>query len=137
MNSQFRAGSGNVSEFCRTEDGWKRIQMIPVDVSALKYPDIIDREKIKAAQEKSEEIASASSQVTDYDFIMSISDTEWQKLATYNLKTYRLESPEVKLPAMCAKLHRGGRMLTDKQLKFVIKIYKSSKARGFEFGSLN
>jgi hypothetical protein len=137
MNSQFRAGSGNVSEFCRTEDGWKRIQMIPVDVSALKYPDIIDREKIKAAQEKSEEIASASSQVTDYDFIMSISETEWQKLATYNLKTYRLESPEVKLPAMCAKLYRGGRMLTDKQLKFVIKIYKSSKARGFEFGSLN
>ena len=136
MNSQFRAGSGNVSEFCRNEDGWKRIQMIPVDVSALKYPDIIDGEEIKAAQENSVEIADASSQVTDFDFVMSISDTEWQKLASFNLKSYRLESPEVKLPSMCAKLHRGGRMLSDKQLKFVIKIYKSSQERGFEFGKV-
>jgi hypothetical protein len=75
--------------------------------------------------------------MTDFDQIMAISDIEWQKLASYNLKSFRLESPEVKLPSMCAQLHRGGRMLTDKQLTFVLKIYRSSKERGFEFGSVS
>jgi hypothetical protein len=137
MNSQFRAGSGNVSEFCRNENGWKRIQLIEIDISALGYPDIIDGEAIKEVEESKAAIADASSQITDFDQIIGISDTEWESLASYNLKSFRLESPEVKLPMMCAKLHRGGRMLTDKQLKFVLKIYRSSKERGFEFGSLS
>jgi hypothetical protein len=137
MSSQFRAGSGNVSEFCRNENGWKRIQMVDIDISGLGYPDIIDGEDIKKAEESKEAIADASAQMTDFDQIMAISDIEWQKLASYNLKSFRLESPEVKLPSMCAQLHRGGRMLTDKQLTFVLKIYRSSKERGFEFGSVS
>jgi nitrite reductase/ring-hydroxylating ferredoxin subunit len=38
---------------------------------------------------------------------------------------------------MPPKVARGGRMLTDKQLTFVLKIYRSSKERGFEFGSVS
>jgi len=137
MDSQFRAGSGNVSEFCKQENGWIRIQMIDLDLSRLTYPDIVDGEQIKVAQEHSQEIAEASTQLTDFEYIMSISSTEWEKLASYNLKSYRLESPEVKLPSMCAQLHRGGRMLTDRQMKFVLKIHQSSKENGFEFVALS
>ena len=136
MNSQFRAGSGNVSEFCRNENGWKRIQMIPIDIEALDYPDIINEQEIKNSEKESGEIAQASAQLTDFEHVLSISDTERERLASYNLKSYPLESAEVALPSMCAKLHRGGRMLTDRQLAYALKIYLSSKERGFEFGKI-
>lgn len=134
MDSNFRAGSGNVTEFCKHENGWKRIQTIDIDLSSLEYPLILEGNQVQEDASNKAEIAKASSQVSDFDRVMSISATEWEKLASYNLKSYSLESPQVKLPMMCAKLHRGGRMLTDKQLRFVLKIYNSSIDEGFEFG---
>lgn len=136
MDSQFRAGSGNVSEFCRNINGWMRIQVIPIDVSSLASPDILVGEKLEEAKISREEVHSASSQMSDFDRIISISATEWEKLASYNIKKYRLDDPQVKLPSMCSQLHRGGRILTDKQQKFVIKIYEDAKNDGFEFGKI-
>lgn len=136
MDSQFRAGSGNVSEFCRNINGWMRIQMIAIDVSSLASPDILVGEKLEEAKLSREEVHEASSQMSDFEQIMNISATEWEKLASYNLKRYRLDDPQVKLPRMCSQLHRGGRVLTDKQQKFVIKIYKNSNDDGFEFGKM-
>jgi hypothetical protein len=136
MDSQFRAGSGNVSEFCRNINGWMRIQMIAIDVSSLASPDILVGEKLEESKISREEVHGASSQMSDFDQIMNISATEWEKLASYNIKKYRLDDPQVKLPSMCSQLHRGGRTLTDKQQKFVIKIYANAKNDGFEFGKI-
>jgi len=136
MDSQFRAGSGNVSEFCRNANGWMRIQMIDIDVSALTSPDILVGDKLDEAKEKREEINDASSQMSNFEQIMNISSAEWEKLASYNLKKYRLDDPQVKLPRMCSQLHRGGRILTDKQQIFVIKIHEAAKNSGFEFAKV-
>lgn len=136
MDSQFRAGSGNVSEFCRHINGWMRIQMIVIDVSSLNSPDILVGEKLEEAKISREEVHEASSQMSDFDQIMNISATEWEKLASFNIKRYRLDDPQVKLPGMCSQLHRGGRILTDKQQKYVIKIYENAKDDGFEFGKI-
>ena len=134
MNSHFRAGSGNVSEFCRNENGWKRIQMIDIDVSSLKNPDVINCEEKRDIEDNKTQVGAASAHMSDYDRVIAISAGEWQKLASYNLQSYRLESPQVNLPSKCAQMHRGGRVLSEKQLSYVLKIYNEAKSGGFEYG---
>jgi hypothetical protein len=72
--------------------------------------------------------------MSDYDRVIAISAGEWQKLASYNLQSFRLESPQVNLPSKCAQMHRGGRVLSEKQLSYVLKIYNEAKSGGFEYG---
>jgi hypothetical protein len=134
MNSQFRAGSGNVSEFCRNENGWKRIQMIDIDIDSLMYPDVVNSDEQKEIEAEMEQVGEASAHMSDYEKVMAVPADEWQKLASHNLRSYRLESPQVNLPSKCAQMHRGGRALTEKQLGFVLKIYDEAKSAGFEYG---
>jgi hypothetical protein len=134
MNSQFRAGSGNVSEFCRNENGWKRIQMIDIDIDSLMYPDVVNSDEQKEIEAEMEQVGEASAHMSDYEKVMAVPADEWQKLASHNLRSYRLESPQVNLPSKCAQMHRGGRPLTEKQLGFVLKIYDEAKSVGFEYG---
>ena len=136
MNSQFRAGSGNVSEFCRNENGWKRIQIIDIDISSLKYPDIVNSDEQKEIDADMEQLGEASAHMSDYEKVMAVPTDAWQKLASHNLRSYRLESPQVNLPSKYAQMHRGGRALTEKQLVFVLKIYDEAKSIGFEYGRI-
>lgn len=129
----FRGGVGNPSEFCKSENGWNRIQMLEVPIEQLRAPDVISGEEIQEAEKDTRALNAADQTVSDFELIFSKGADYWSALASHNLKTYRLEEIQVAIPMKCAVMINGGKALSDRQLKAAIRIMSESEGRGFSF----
>ena len=129
----FRGGTGNPSEFCKSENGWKRIQAIEIDMSALDSTDIIGERDLEERKKMVDDLNKTSKSLTDYEQILNKGESYWKALATNNLKMYSLSDIRVSIPMKCAQMIGGRTMLSDKQMKAAIRILKESEANGFEF----
>ena len=129
----FRGGTGNPSEFCKSENGWKRIQAIEIDMSALDSTDIIGERDLEERKKMVDDLNKTSKLLTDYEQILNKGESYWKALATNNLKMFSLSDIRVSIPMKCAQMIGGRTMLSDKQMKAAIRILKESEANGFEF----
>lgn len=132
-DSYFRGGTGNPSEFCKSENGWKRIQAIEIDLSTLDSTDIIGKRDLEDRKKEVENLNKTSKSLTDYEQILNKGESYWKALATNNLKTSALSDIRVSIPMKCAQMIGGRAMLSDKQMKAAIRISNESEASGFEF----
>jgi hypothetical protein len=132
-DSYFRGGTGNPSEFCKSENGWKRIQAIEIDLSTLDSTDIIGKRDLEDRKKEIENLNKTSKSLTDYEQILNKGESYWKALATNNLKTSSLSDIRVSIPMKCAQMIGGRAMLSDKQMKAAIRISNESEASGFEF----
>lgn len=132
-DSYFRGGTGNPSEFCKSENGWKRIQAIEIDLSTLDSTDIIGKRDLEDRKKEVENLNKTSKSLTDYEQILNKGESYWKALATNNLKTSSLSDIRVSIPMKCAQMIGGRAMLSDKQMKAAIRISNESEASGFEF----
>lgn len=129
----FRGGVGNPSEFCKSENGWKRIQTLSVPIDKLKAPDVLEGTAIQDAQNETQALDKTSKSVTDFELIFSKGADYWSALASHNLKTYRLEEIQVAIPMKCAVMIQKGVVLSPRQLKAAIRIMSEAEASGFTF----
>ncbi|MDA8898950.1 AIPR family protein [Porticoccaceae bacterium] len=132
-DSNFRGGTGNPSEFCKSENGWKRIQAIEIDLSTLDSTDIIGKRDLEDRKKEVDDLNKTSKSLTDYEQILNKGESYWKALATNNLKTSSLSDIRVSIPMKCAQMIGGRAMLSDKQMKAAIRISNESEASGFEF----
>jgi hypothetical protein len=132
-DSYFRGGTGNPSEFCKSENGWKRIQAIEIDLSTLDSTDIIGKRDLEDRKKEVENLNKTSKSLTDYEQILNKGESYWKALATNNLKTSSLSDIRVSIPMKCVQMIGGRAMLSDKQMKAAIRISNESEASGFEF----
>ena len=123
----------SLSEFCKSENGWNRIQMLEVPIEQLRAPDVISGEEIQEAEKDTRALNAADQTVSDFELIFSKGADYWSALASHNLKTYRLEEIQVAIPMKCAVMINGGKALSDRQLKAAIRIMSESEGRGFSF----
>jgi hypothetical protein len=129
----FRGGVGNPSEFCKSENGWKRIQTLGVPVDRLKAPDILEGSQVDDAKSETKALDKTSQSVTDFELIFSKGADYWSALASHNLKKYRLEEIQVGVPLKCAVMIQKGVALSPRQLKAAIKIMNDAETAGFSF----
>ena len=130
----FRGGVSNPSEFCKSENGWKRIQMLELDVSTLGADDIIGKAEKDDAESKVKDLNKTSKSLNDFEVVMSYGADYWKALASFNLKRYRLEDIQVAVPSKCAVMLEGrGRPLSPKQLKAAIRLSAEAEEAGFSF----
>lgn len=136
-NANFRGGVGNPSEFCKSENGWKRIQQLKADLSKLARSDILTKEQVTEAADESQKLNKTSESLNEFDIIISQGIDYWKALASYNLKKHRLDDIQVAIPIRCSAMIEGkGRPLSPKQCKAAIRIMKDAKASGFEFAKI-
>lgn len=132
-NPSFRSGSGNPSEFCKSENGWKRIQAIQIDLSTLVASDVIGKVDQEARQQEVQKLNETSHALSEYELIINQGAHYWQSLASHNLKTSSLNDIRVSIPMQCAKMVEGRSVLSDRQMKAALRIKKEADANGFEF----
>ena len=106
----FRGGVGNPSEFCKSENGWKRIQMLEIPIEQLRTPDVISGEEIQEAEKDTRALNAADQTVSDFELIFAKGADYWSA-GVPNLKTYRLEEIQVAIPMKCAVMINGGKAL--------------------------
>lgn len=130
----FRGGVSNPSEFCKSENGWKRIQMLQVDVAALSSDDVVGKEEKQEADSNAKKLNETSKSLNDFEVVMSYGADYWKALASFNLKRYRLDDIQVAVPSKCAVMLEGrGRPLSPKQLKAAMRLSAEAEEAGFSF----
>ena len=135
-DSNFRGGTGNPSEFCKTDRGWKKIQTIDIDLSGLRTADIVSSEQVLSQTEEKKEINKASKSVSDYTLIFNRGPSYWAALSTFFLKKrYPLSSIQVSLVLSASKMANGGKIMSDKQVKAALKFANEAELEGFEYTS--
>jgi hypothetical protein len=135
-DSNFRGGTGNPSEFCKTERGWKKIQTIDIDLSGLRSADVVSSDQVLSQTEEKKEINRASKSVSDYTLIFNKGSSYWSALSTFFLKQhYPLSSIQVSLMLAASKMANGGAMMSDKQVKAALKFATEAESEGFEYSS--
>lgn len=137
-NANFRGGVGNPSEFCKSENGWKRIQQIKADLTKLANSDILTKEQVTEAAEESQKLNQTSESLNDFENIISKGVNYWKALTSHNLKHHRLDDIQVAIPIRCSSMIEGrGKPLSPKQCKAAIRIMKDAEQGGFEFSNTN
>lgn len=132
-DSKFRGGTGNPSEFCKSENGWKCIQAIEIDLSTLDSTDVIGKSDIKDRKKEIDDLNKTSKSLSDYEQILNKGESYWKALANNNLKTFSYGDIRVSIPMKCVQMISGRAMLSDKQMKAAIRISNESESNGFEF----
>ena len=65
--------------------------------------------------------------------MMQVSAEEWELIAEFNGAKFPQRHRNVGIPNKCAKLHRTGELLSDKQMEFAKKIRTAAYKAGFDF----
>lgn len=129
----FTGGITNPSEFCKSERGWKAIQLISLDIMGLGSGDVLLTGQLTEAAEERREVNKASKSITGLDLVMSVSAEEWNLIAQHHGNTYPQNHKNVAIPRKCAGLHLGGGLPSDKQLSAAKKIRDAAYEDGFEY----
>ena len=133
MSSEFRGGVGNPSEFCKSENGWKRIQEIRIDTGTLFKMDIINERQKKEKKDKDDGLNAVSGQLSDYEAIIKLGEKLWLELASFNMKQYPANHICVSIPQKASQLAKGKGFMSEKQAARAIKILEDSQNIGFDF----
>lgn len=128
----FRGGTGNPSEFCKSENGWKKIQAIQLDLVGLDRSDVMSLEEKEDSIKETREVNKVSKTVSDYEKVFAKGISYWQALATFNLSSYAVSDIQVALPTKCVQMLKGGRALTDKQMSALVRVSQEAEKNGFE-----
>lgn len=129
----FRGGTGNPSEFCKSESGWKKIKTLDVNISVLSAGDSLSIEQKKDQEEEKKEVNRASKSVADIQSIMELGYGYWTELVKFNSQFYHHNELQVAIPMKCAQMLKGGKLLSDKQIKAAVRIKDQAIDKGFEF----
>ena len=130
---QFRGGSGNPSEFCRSENGWTRIKQIDLELGMLLNSDVVNEEEQLGQQEEEGHVNETAATVNDYGVVESLGQHFWTSLAQFNLQHYGYGSIQVSVPERCAKMFQGGIPPSEKQIKAALRIKGQAEVNGFDY----
>jgi len=130
---EFTGGVTNPSEFCKSEKGWKKIQSIEVELSSLGEGDVLSAEQTADANENRRGLNEVGQAIMGLDYVMAVSEEEWDLVAEHYAKTYPADHKNVGIPRRCANFFRGGHMPTGKQLVLAKSIRDTAYADGFDF----
>jgi AIPR protein/abortive infection phage resistance-like protein len=130
---EFTNGVTNPSEFCKSEKGWKKIQTMDVDLSALGDNEILSAEQTIEAEKDRKDINEASKSISGLEYVMGVTAQEWELIAEYFAKTYPYNHKNVGIPRKCNELHQYGKMPSDKQLNLAKEIREEAYNEGFDY----
>lgn len=129
----FTGGVTNPSEFCKSEKGWKKVQAIGVKVSHLGRGEVLTAQEVAEAGKERRDVNKVAKAITGLEFVMSISQQEWEEIAEFNKRKFPRNHRNVGIPEKCADMHRTGALLSDKQMKLANEIRDTARSDGFDF----
>jgi hypothetical protein len=130
---QFRGGSGNPSEFCRSENGWTRIKQIDLELSMLLGSDVVNKQEQLEQKKEEDHVSEVAVTINDFEVITNLGQHFWTSLAQFNIKFYGYGTIQVSVPERCAKMFKGGPPPSERQMKAALKIKREAEVNGFDY----
>jgi hypothetical protein len=134
-DASFTGGVTNASEFCKSEKGWNRIQLIHFDFNNLRKTDVLSTEEAIEARVEKRELNKVAKSISGLEYVLSVSEKEWGLIADFYSQTYPPSHKNVALPRKYQNLHLYGKMLSENQLGASMPIRTEAYNQGFDYVS--
>ena len=136
-DDNFRNGIANISEFTKSKNSWEAFKNLDYqfDFSKLNRNDWLNANQQQQMQKEQKETKKVSAQISDFQQVMNISESEWRALAEFNTeKGYELTDKQVSLPNLMAVFVSQQRKVpSEKQFQASLDIRIEAKNNGFEY----
>jgi len=134
LDSEFRGGQGNPSEFCKSPRGWEAFKNLSYNLNRLSASDVLDNTQLREKKDEDKNVNEAGAQIEAQTEIMNISNREWEELTNYyRAQGYPEYHKNITLPTKCSRISISGELPSDKQSKEALSIRKTAYANGFDF----
>jgi hypothetical protein len=133
MDLDFRGGVANASEFCKSERGWLKVTSIKVNTEFLDSSDTISSDQIIELNAENKEVNKTSKAITDLDYIMEISVSEWRMINQFLAEKYSFGHKYEGITRAYVSLHTSGKVPSDKQMKLAKEIRDDAYSKGFDY----
>ena len=91
--------------------------------------------QFKNPKKENKKVTAAHNSISALEYIMAISAEEWDLIADYNTKKFGVGHINVGVPLTCVKLHKQGKVPSEKQMNKAVEIREKAYASGFDFVS--
>ena len=133
-DSTFREGNSNPSQFCKSENAWKKVQTLEIDTTSLQREDTLNLQQKADSVEESRKVNQVSKSISDFEGIFGKGAGYWEALADFNLKTFGVSDYQVAIPRRCAGMITGkAKPLSEKQMKIAVELATKAEDEGFAF----
>ena len=136
-DDSFRNGIANISEFTKRKNSWEAYKNLDYqfDFSKLNRNDWLNANQQQQMQKEQKETKKVSAQISDFQQVMNISESEWRALAEFNTeKGYELTDKQVSLPNLMAEfVSKQRKVPSEKQFQTSLDIRIEAKNNGFEY----
>ena len=121
-------------EWAQKEACWVRLKSKRHSLDHFENNDLLTKTQIQNKEKESVEVGVVSEAIENLHDLLKIPKEEWLALIEFNESLgYNMESKEVSLPRLMWRMHDGGGMPSDSQLKATKRIYKRALNSGFYF----
>ena len=121
-------------EWAQKEACWVRLKSKKHSLDHFESNDLLTKTQIQSREQESLEVGVVSEAIENLQDLLKVSKEEWLALIEFNESLgHNMESKEVSLPRLMWRMHEGGAMPSDSQLKATKRIYKRAINNGFYF----
>ena len=128
INSNFRDGATNPSEFCKTKKAWEKFKKLKYLISHLDKKDIISGEAIEEKKENSKNLSETSSSVSSFEEVLKIDKEEWGNIEKYLMSSYGKNDYKI---GVLSRLARGKTDLELKDYDIALSLLKVAIKKGY------
>jgi len=105
------------------------------DVSFIDPLDVLNTGQVTENKKENKKVTAAHNSISALEYIMAITAEEWDLIAHYNIKKFGMGHINVGVPLTCVKLHKQGKVPSEKQMNKAVEIREKAYASGFDFVS--
>ena len=128
IDSNFRDGATNPSEFCKTKKAWEKFKKLKYSISHLDKKDIISGEAIEEKKENSKNLSETSSSVSSFEEVLKIDKEEWGNIEKYLMSSYGKNDYKI---GVLSRLARGKTDLELKDYDIALSLLKVAIKKGY------
>jgi len=122
-------GITNVTEWCKKELCWEKLQKIPIKINQKVLVDLLDSDTIKLRKKEAENGQKMDNGISAQKYVFEKGAEYWKKVAQFGLYGELLSRKEMSIIEIACKI--PNKIPSEKQSKIIIIIEKKLKDEGF------
>lgn len=128
LDINFRDGTSNPSEFCKTEKAWNKFKNIKYPLMFLSDADFHSGEEIKNQKDTKKKLSKTSSKISAFEQVKDISSKEWVSILKFMQNRY---PPGTKINTVLTKLATKKTNLELEDYDIAMDVYNNAIEQGY------
>ena len=121
-------GITNVTEWCKKEWCWKKLQDLPIPLNKDVVLGLLDRDKVKWQEKSAEKVQKIDNGIFAQKYVIEKGAGYWKEVARYGLEGALLSPKEMSIMQIACEI--PNKIPSEKQSEIVMDVEKKLKGEG-------